>query len=271
MAVTDIISNVLGAGGLVVDALAAKGQYDLGTRANEISTENLALQSETLDYNKALQKQIFQREDTSVQRRVEDLKTAGLSPVLAAGQGARAGQAVNVTAPQRGTQGLQMQAEALKNFAGRMLDTQQTMAEIALTLSQRRTTDATTAYTKEKTVLTTAQINKIITETDLLNRTKEFKIQESEYKSEIANFQAARDAHELSLINHFMANIKSHLIKGNYLPKEYNPLWIEFATNKIIYELAKVDKDFLNNLGGKASTNAIMKVLIPILRSVLKK
>lgn len=46
------------------------------------------------DYQKSLQNEIFAREDNSVQRRVEDLKKAGLNVNLAAGSGAGAGSVV---------------------------------------------------------------------------------------------------------------------------------------------------------------------------------
>ncbi|WNK13199.1 MAG: DNA pilot protein [Microvirus sp.] len=64
------------------------------------SIGNMNLQQQNLDYQKNLQQQIFQREDNSITRRIADLKANGLSPVLAAGQGANAGQAIQTQAPQ---------------------------------------------------------------------------------------------------------------------------------------------------------------------------
>ena len=61
---------------------------------------NTYMQWQNLQYQKDLQKDIFAREDTSIARRVADLKASGLSPVLAAGQGAGTGGVVSTQAPQ---------------------------------------------------------------------------------------------------------------------------------------------------------------------------
>lgn len=63
--------------------------------------KNFDLQKENLAYQKDLQKQMFEREDNAVQRRINDLVKAGLSPTLAAGSAAGAGSVVSTSAPQR--------------------------------------------------------------------------------------------------------------------------------------------------------------------------
>lgn len=68
---------------------------NIGTAAS-----NYAMMQQQLAYQTNLQTNLFQREDTAIQRRVHDLIMAGLSPTLAAGSSANAGAPIPVNAPQ---------------------------------------------------------------------------------------------------------------------------------------------------------------------------
>lgn len=59
----------------------------------DIAEQNLAFQRDNLDYQKALQQQIFNREDTSYQRTVNDMRSAGMSPLAMQGTNG-AGEAI---------------------------------------------------------------------------------------------------------------------------------------------------------------------------------
>ncbi|AXB22559.1 minor capsid protein [Alces alces faeces associated microvirus MP3 6497] len=63
----------------------------------EIADQNLAFQRENLDYQKALQQKIFEREDSAYQRTVKDMRAAGLSPLTMNGTNG-AGEAIQTEA-----------------------------------------------------------------------------------------------------------------------------------------------------------------------------
>ena len=65
-----------------------------------IARDNLQFQRENLEYQKTLQQQLFEREDTAYQRTVNDMRSAGLSPLSMSGTNG-AGSVVSTNAPQR--------------------------------------------------------------------------------------------------------------------------------------------------------------------------
>lgn len=65
----------------------------------KIADDNLAFQRENFEYQKALQQQIFEREDSAYQRTVSDMRQAGLSPLMMNGSNG-AGEAIQTEAPQ---------------------------------------------------------------------------------------------------------------------------------------------------------------------------
>lgn len=93
-----IISNFLGALPSIVSGGSQLAGAVSGIKTNDL---NYKLQQENLAYQKMLQQTVFNREDNAVQRRVADLKKAGLSPTLAAGSAASAGSVIGTSASRK--------------------------------------------------------------------------------------------------------------------------------------------------------------------------
>lgn len=90
--------------GLAIGGAAAGLLGGLFNSASQSATarENLRLQKENLDWQKHVQQQTWQREDTAIQRQKADLIAAGLNPYMAMnGSGANSGSIVSTQAPQQ--------------------------------------------------------------------------------------------------------------------------------------------------------------------------
>lgn len=83
--------------GMQAGHLIAQDSIDLFNTGYSVYQDqrNYDFSKDVFDYNKALQQEIFNREDTAYERKRRDLERAGLNPNLAAGgSGAAAGQVV---------------------------------------------------------------------------------------------------------------------------------------------------------------------------------
>ena len=95
-----IISGAAALGSGIMSGISSKRSQDRSNAINrEIAEKNYQLQAKELEYQHALQHQMFEREDTAYQRTVADMRKAGMSPLAMNGTD-NAGEAISTTAPQ---------------------------------------------------------------------------------------------------------------------------------------------------------------------------
>ena len=116
----------------------------------EINKKNYELQKDWQNYQKQLQREIFQREDNAIQRRASDIAAAGGNPAMAweTGNGASAGSIIDTSAPQQAPYDYsQLMNSSLAMFAGGLKQFQEARLIDAQIKNLSAVTDKTDAET----------------------------------------------------------------------------------------------------------------------------
>lgn len=249
-----------------------QGQIQLGQQAHQIDLKNFRLAKNMTNYQKQLQKQIFKREDNSIRRRIADLKSAGLSPILAAGQGARAGATIPMTPPKQETRGLSMQQQAmqnqminLNNMLSRITDIAQTTAQTGLTIAQKKgveaTTDRTIQTTDHEAALHTENLRKAILENDFLAKTFADRVDTIHAESWIKAYQrksALYQAQEDTIDAQWKLELRNYILsiadKNGFYP---NPQILTYLTVELDKLIKQYNYDYYKkrNLATSGSIN----------------
>uniref|UniRef100_A0AAU8B8B6 DNA pilot protein n=1 Tax=Dulem virus 177 TaxID=3145654 RepID=A0AAU8B8B6_9VIRU len=240
-----VLSSIIGTAGSLIGGLT-------NTAASGVQADkNLELQKEMFEYQKGLQKDIFEREDNAVQRRVKDLVAAGLSPVLAAGSASNAGSIVPTTTPQRNQDfsGIERALGAFREIAQlRLLESQadKNVAEADLTRSKDDLAKMDYTLRSWQTMTESAKFDLVQSQINQLNAQTQKILYESQ-SLELTNHQkrlinaisdklgVAVDAPQDIRVAAIVGEVISRLAEGEDLTPEQKAFAIDYGTDKLLH------------------------------------
>lgn len=177
----DVFGGVAGLGLGIADAI---NQYRTNEWQKGFAEKQFNQQQENwqtaFDYQKDLNKQVFDREDTAVQRRVKDLEAAGMSKWLAAGQGASS-TPVSTSNGNVGGQSANLQGLDLKGSIMAGINVAQQVQGISNAVANKDNTIADTGLKVAET--NTERKEALLKEAERLNKEKDTLLKESEIKN----------------------------------------------------------------------------------------
>lgn len=216
-------------------SIANLGATAMTNQANrDINLQNIKFQEQNLEYQKDLQQQIFEREDTAYQRKVNDLIKAGINPAVAAGgSGSAAGSVVSTQAPHN-----DMRYQAPQFNLGSAIDTLKSLKQIASIEEQTNVAKAQSDYLGSLKNKVDAETNKIVFDNNFFDKTKEDRLKRFAYETDILQYQKdmLSRQNDLNKIGYNFALGNS--VINNF--KSFNaPLLQELQTNQDLLQLKK--------------------------------
>lgn len=170
----------------IFSSIANLGATAMANQANrDINLQNIHFQEKNLEYQKDLQQQIFEREDTAYQRKVNDLIAAGINPAVAAnGSGSSAGAIVNTQAPHN-----DMRYQAPQFNLGSVIDTLKSLKQIASIDEQTNVAKQQAEYLSSLKKKADAETTKIAFDNDFFTKSQEDRLKKLSFETDMLMYQ----------------------------------------------------------------------------------
>ncbi len=225
-----------------LDFITAFGNLANNLEARRQGQENLQMQKEQMEYTKKLNEEIMKREDTAYQRQVNDLRKAGLSPLMADNGGAGAGGTMTpYQSPQDTTDYNALGANfntAMANISSNKFTQQDLNIKSSATNAQNEKTNAETEGIKIDNI---HREEKHLAELEnMKEKTKETKQQIKESKARIENM---KKEHNL--------NVAKHTEERKNNDKLRQQIEMQIMEQELSHEMNLLNYEFAKRKGGK--------------------